>query len=614
MLRVETLLSQKLGTDLSSRIFTKSKRIEDLGDREKFLESVWALLEKEDSTIIHGLKWKGRPPVDPRTFILDKYYLGKSGEIYPEVLKHFIRINSGDFDEAVLTGGIGAAKTSLALYSQAYQLYLLSCLENPQITFGLDSSSEIKIIFQSLRKSTAAGVDFNRFFSMIGSSDYFKEMFPFEKGLTSIMKFPNRIESEPVSGSETAAIGQNIIGGVIDEVNFMSVIENSKQSIDGGVYNQAIELYNSIARRRKSRFMVAGGGMPGVLCVVSSKRIPGEFTDVKMEEAKTNPRIYVYDKRVWDVKPYSFSGETFSIFIGDESRRPKVIEPGDRYSEEDEHLIDQIPIEFSQEFKEDITKAVRDIAGHSTLAASPFLTNSEKVRNCFGKSKNICLDDWVDFHVVKCALSKDRIVDPHLPRYAHIDLSVTSDSTGLVIGHVHSFSELGEVKEMRPQIKIDLVLEIRPPRNGEIEFSKIREILYALTSFGMNIKWVSFDSYQSRDSIQILRQKGYSSGNLSMDTSRDPYETLKQAFYDERISVPIHKKLLKELLALEIDYKRNKIDHNAHNSKDISDALAGVVYGLTNRREIWSYFGVRPTNLSTSTEKSMQEKDKTSET
>lgn len=29
-----------------------------------------------------------------------------------------------------------------------------------------------------------------------------------------------------------------------------------------------------------------------------------------------------------------------------------------------------------------------------------------------------------------------------------------------------------------------------------------------------------------------------------------------------------------------------------HNSKDIADGLAGVVYGLTVRREIWAMYGI----------------------
>ncbi len=71
----------------------------------------------------------------------------------------------------------------------------------------------------------------------------------------------------------------------MDEVNFMEVTEQSQKAADGGEYNQAIALYDSLSRRRKSRFMKKGK-LPGVFCLVSSKRYPGQFTDIKTEEAK----------------------------------------------------------------------------------------------------------------------------------------------------------------------------------------------------------------------------------------------------------------------------------------------------------------------------------------
>ena len=69
--------------------------------------------------------------------------------------------------------------------------------------------------------------------------------------------------------------------------------------------------------------------------------------------------------------------------------------------------------------------------------------------------------------------------------------------------------------EPMPVIQIDCALEVRPPKGGEIEFYKIRELLYKLRELGMPIKWVSLDSYQSRDTIQILRQKGFAMGSVS---------------------------------------------------------------------------------------------------
>ena len=61
-------------------------------------------------------------------------------------------LNSGKYVEAVLTGAIGTGKSTIALFTTAYQLYVLSCLKDPHELFNLDPSSEIVFAFQSLNK------------------------------------------------------------------------------------------------------------------------------------------------------------------------------------------------------------------------------------------------------------------------------------------------------------------------------------------------------------------------------------------------------------------------------------------------------------------------------
>jgi hypothetical protein len=98
-------------------------------------------------------------------------------------------------------------------------------MHNPHRVYGQDSAAELLFIFQSINARLAKGVDYNRFKAMIEGSPYFAQHFPFNKSIESKMVFPNRIEVMPVSGSDTAAIGQNVIGGLIDELNYMAVIE-----------------------------------------------------------------------------------------------------------------------------------------------------------------------------------------------------------------------------------------------------------------------------------------------------------------------------------------------------------------------------------------------------
>ena len=108
----------------------------------------------------------------------------------------------------------------------------------------------------------------------------------------------------------------------------------------------------------------------------------------------------------------------------------------------------------------------------------------------------------------------------------------------------------------------------------------------------MNLQWITYDSYQSTDSIQLLRQMGFSTGATSVDKTSVPYEVLRTALYDGRIEAPRHDKALEEIIRLERNPKTGLIDHAPRFSKDCADAVAGVVHGLTYRRAIWARHGV----------------------
>ena len=573
--------------------------------REKFHLS-WGAVEAYAQDLGADESEHNQEVVSVREFFTNHHYTGTVGDyIWPKVLDELEQMNNGHYVEAVLTGGIGAAKTSLAISSQLYQLYYLSTFDSPHAPFELKPTDEIVIIFQSMKFSQAKEVAFDRFKAMVDECPYFQNHFIYDKDIKSQLRFPHHVTVMPVAGNEAATIGKNVIGGMLDEVNFMASVEKSKQSVDGDAYDQAVALYNSIARRRESRFMTRGN-LPGLLCLVSSKRFRGQFTDLKTEEARTNDRIYVYDKCVWDVVSKTkydqmYSGETFDVFVGDEHRKPFMVDEAHKAPEDAnaEGLIHPIPIEHEHEFTADLLNALRDIAGVSTTALHPFIMDPEKVVECFGRHTSIFSREECDFDQMGLEVYPKEFVNPKEPRFVHIDLALSRDSCGFAIGHVSGFTKVprgptpkeGEeeeqIFEMMPSIHIDALLEIRPPRGGEILFAKIRDIIYLLTKKGLNIQWVTFDSWQSTDARQILAQKGYATDTVSLDKDTQGYEVTKTAFYDGRIDAPAHAKCLKELLRLERDEKKDKIDHRPKESKDVSDGLAGVVWGLTRRLEIW---------------------------
>jgi len=537
-------------------------------------------------------------PVGPLEFLTSKRYLALEEELYPKVGEECEKMNSGDYVEIVLTGAIGTAKTTLAIWTTAYQVYLLACLREPQKTFGIDRSSEILFVFQSLNATLAKQVNYDRFRSLIQTSPFFTDYFPFDTKINTECIFPSRIIVRPVSGQESAAIGQNVFGGMMDEVNFMEVTEKSAKSDDGGEYNQAIALYNSLSRRRKSRFMHKGK-LPGVFCLVSSKRYPGQFTDIKTAEAKNDPTIYVYDKRTWDILPEDrFSGDWFDVFIGDLSRKPRMIEADDHIDRKKEKaLIVAVPVEYRNDFETDIMNALRDIAGVSTLAQYPFIMDQDAVTEGFGQVHSILTRDTVDFQTSKLGIMREKFLAPEEPRFIHIDLSMTGDATGVACGFVDKFTRIkvgDETWEVLPNIVFDFMLRVVPPAGGEINYQKIRDTIYVLIEQGLNIKWVSCDSFQSTDMMQLLRRKGMTTGMVSIDKNIEPYSFLKTAFYQRRIDCPNHRFVQKEIASLEIDQKKFKVDHPPTGSKDVADAMAGVVFGLTMRRETWARHRVSP--------------------
>lgn len=586
-------------------IWETGKDIKDVGQRLRYLKMAIGELKKRAAK---PKDYYSIPPVDVTTFVLCKRLLNMGEDIYPAVLVEIAEMMNGQYVEAVLTGGIGTGKTTIALVAIAYTLYELSCMADPHKVFDIARSSEILFIFQSLKMDLSKSVDYKRFKAMIDNSPYFQEHFRYDKALTSQLEFPRRIIVKPLTGDPTAAIGQNVFGGVLDEVNFMAVIEGSSKSGDGGIFDQAKEVYNSIARRRQSRFMHQGE-VPGMLCLVSSKRYPGEFTDVKSDEAKKQitetgkSNIFIYDKRVWEIKPdNTFSGQWFVVFVGDQSRKPRMIEDyelGD-FSEDDQPLLMRIPREYKSAFDADVLDALRDVAGVSTLALHPFMVQTEKINEAFGKVRSIASRPDCDLRDNVIHIYPKLIKRIQQPRFIHLDLSKTGDHTGFAMGYVKGFTEIkrGDEVEILPEIVIEMILDVIPPRGDEIDFSRIRELIYNLRDkVKIPIKWVTMDTYQSTDMKQILGQRGFITGEQSMDITSIPYDVAKQAIYDGRLAMPIHQRCQQEFVRLERDPHTKLIDHPPKGSKDCSDAVAGVCYGLTMRREIWSRFGISLTKI-----------------
>ena len=121
-----------------------------------------------------------------------------------------------------------------------------------------------------------------------------------------------------------------------------------------------------------------------------------------------------------------------------------------------------------------------------------------------------------------------------------------------------------------------------------------------LANYGLKIRYFTSDSFESKaihqNVITILKGRVFRD-IISCDKSPDPYNTLKQVINDGRLIMPPNTVLKRELLQLERRIKRDMTipDHPENGSKDLADALAGVVvHVLENAPLAWREHGYRP--------------------
>lgn len=595
-------------------LITEAEDTTDPRIRESLMAAIEAVRDDGDiEKLFDVTKWR-RTPVELDEFLYGNMYLGlHPSELYPGVKEALYELETGKYVEAVFKGAIGGGKSTTTNLSLLRELYKTSCLRNPQQTFGVQRNSSIVFTIQSVRLSTAKKAVFQEMGQYIQNSPYFTEIYPYDRRITSEMIFrEQKVTILPVSSSDTGAISMNVIGGVLDEMNFMQKITKSKQ--DGadaqGEYDQAKNLYLNLSKRRRSRFM-SRGKLPGILFLVSSSRYPDDFTEIKAAESTmcggTDPSIYVFSKSLWDSKGRDkYSDGNFTVIMGNENRKSRILKENEAVPPGiDPDDVIEVPEDFRTEFEKDLDGSIRDLAGRTTLATHPFIKNRESVYNAMSLAeqygyRNIFEIDNIDLSATEPVISEANIrTDIDQMRVCHVDLSINGDSAGVAIGHIAGNRTIQRYNpvtqemstEVLPVIAIDAALRVFPPPNSDIQFSSIRQVIYHLREhYGLPIKIVTTDGFQSVDFRQILAKKGYRTEYLSMDKTTQPYVSLRDALNDGCVLLPRHPYLLTELVQLELTRKgsKEKVDHPPKGSKDIADAVCGVVSFLLTRRSAWS--------------------------
>lgn len=564
-------------------------------------------------TMKRGKRWE-LPPVDE---IIDSpEYLNQKTQIRPAIRRELLRLYEPGkyFPEVILTGGTGIGKDYISYLIYGITLMELYSYWNPQVEFGLAAGTSIILAIQSITKELAKQVTFNELVgTILINSKFFRDKFSWDRQVTSELRFPNNIYVRPFSGEDTSALGMAIFSAIANEIDFMGVVAKSKKA-GGQEFNQAARIYKTLSRRIKGRFM-QHGKVPGKMILISSTNKEGGFLHTRLQEVEAmkledREKVFIMKMSQWE----SFDGlDKYSpgIFLvekGDGNKQSRIIES--RHDAIDPEDVIEVPLDFLDEFEKDIDGAISDIAGEFVSGGrKKFIPYKEDIAKAVEihkdlndnqqlfKQESIIFDKIVDPYnpdysrIVNLDYIKN-ILAPNVPYAGHIDYGFTGDGTGLAIGHVSSYKFLDKARVYNPQTNgydlieninlpiyhIDGVIQIKASSGSEVDIDFVEGLVYYLKEH-INIQWMTFDSYESRASIQGFKKRGIISGVVSTVSNKEPYTELKNSIKTGRIHFPESKILAKEIRELE-RLPDGKIDHPEQSSKDCSDAVAGLIYVL----------------------------------
>ncbi len=486
------------------------------------------------------------------------------------------------YNEVIFSGSIGSGKTTCALLGMMYDLCKLTFLENPQKKFQLLDSTQILFAFMNATVKLSEDVIFSQFTEWIESSSYFRSLANKYKDGSTL--FPNRLGVFAGSRFEQT-MGRAIVSVLLDEANFQHVVKN-----------QAYDTYNSVKARISSRFLGKRGEVPAHMWLVSSKSDDSGWLQSHIDMSRNISTTKIVEYSIWEVLKCKniYSGKTFKVFCGDKSRDPFIIDRPDQIIGLPDELIIDVPVEYKQDFTNDIFRSLQDLAGRGTWSFRNFMSSVELIEECqirrnpvINTNKDVITLDYFDqTQRLIDHLDYERIEVDSRPRFIHIDIGLRHDKTGIASTRFDGYVNLKRfdprtgltMTSREPIYYTDFIMCVQSRPGQEVPISKLKSLITDLRKREYPIAKITLDGYQSRNLLQDLELLGFDVDEVSVDKKKDAYLNLKNVILESRLNSVRHLVLDKELKNLietekKVDHKTGKDD-----SKDVSDALCGSIW------------------------------------
>jgi hypothetical protein len=611
------------------------------------------------------LNFKCRPPT-PEEFLTEKFIGAQAEALHPWLRDTFVEFFDPlkPYRTLILTQHIGSGKSTMTVLLQLYISVHYAMMWHPYRFFGMAMSSIFTQCLGGWNQKKASELLLEPFTQILEGAPYFQRVKTHQNlveasageiddcihwttsAQTSALSMQNGVNYKIINGPGSI-LGQNIISAAISELTMFS--ENGwsdekiftfftklRKRIDsrmkGNYYGRFVidSQPNSLespidewiwadgTRKNKSNLIISGSRW---------KYFPKEFPD-----AWETPRT---DWKQPECLKKDFI-HAFPVFKGGDGQPPKVIETAAELSTYNSVDVEWAPtnqitssgiVSMKDNAEESPINFLRDQCGIPSGAADRLLYNKEWIDHTFDNNlKNIYstiiakTEDEPEHLIWNQVKDKffNKILgkyyfyyEPSLPRSASIDLAISGDTAAIAISHVERDPVRLDTQGQPLKVYItDMVVPVIP-KGGMINLDAFKFFILDLIRLGnMNIRHVSFDSFQSRAMMQSLERAGIEVDYISVDKNNAPYLSLIDYVMHKRYYCGKSVMVKNNLLSLQMVKRKSgtaKIDHmNGENvytdefcmpgsvyseqswqfskvgtsAKDVTDAIAGTLYLL----------------------------------
>lgn len=414
-------------------------------------------------------------------------------------------------------------------------------------------------------------------------------------------------------------LGQNIISAAISE---MTMFEENGWSTE-----KIWTFFTKLRQRINSR--MKGNYYGRVLIDSQPNTVESPIDDWIVNSAPKSAENYIVAGSRWKFYPKEFPEawesqrndwheplnlkkdfeHAFPVFKGGDGMPAKVVETPAELSQYAAVDIVWSPMKqitssgvrnFKDAAEESPINFLRDFAGIPSGAADRILYNGQWIESIFDNS----LRNVYSVMIAKAEDEPEHLIwnqvkdkffnqilgkyffyyEPSLPRVASIDLAISGDTAAISLSHVERDKERKDTMGQPLKVYVtDLVVPIIP-KGGMINLDAFKFFIIDLIKLGnMNIKHVSFDSFQSRAMMQALERMGVNVDYVSVDKNNAPYLSLIDYIIHRRYFCGKSIMLKNNLRSLQMVKRKQtgttKIDHmNGDNIYTDEFCMPGTVY------------------------------------